>query len=68
MIRAKGREAIYFTAMLENAEGGATRMSNVVEMRTGVRRTIFFAVTNYAEMGGDPAGSPKFSYFVLTER
>lgn len=68
VISANGREAIYFTAILENPEGESKRISNVVEMRTGVRRTVFFAVANYAAMGGDPTGGPQFSYFVLTER
>lgn len=68
IISATGREAIYFTAILEDGEGGHTQLNNVVEMRSGVRRTVIFAVTNFAAMGGDPAGRPQFSYFTLTER
>jgi hypothetical protein len=66
VINADGREAVFFRAVMDQP-GRKAQVSNVVEMRSNVRRTVFFAVSNAAEMGGDPDGASQFLFFVLTE-
>lgn len=67
-VRANGSEAIYFWSMMEGREGGAQLLSNVVEMRPGMRRTVFLTFDNAAATGNDGVGPKRFSFFVLTHR
>jgi hypothetical protein len=68
IIDANGRDAIFFRAIMEKPDGKSKRLSNVVEMRPNVRRTVIFAISNAGEMGGTGEGTPQFAYFVYTEK
>lgn len=68
IIDANGREAIHFRAIMEETTTKTATLSNVVEMKPDVRRTVIFAISNAGEMGGDPKSPPQFGYFILTER
>jgi hypothetical protein len=69
-IHTNNNEAIYFWSMkeIEDGEAGAQRLSNVVEMRPGMRRTVFLTFDNATATGNMGVGPKSFSFFVLTHR
>jgi hypothetical protein len=68
LIRANGREALYFFTVKEDPHGNNPFLSNVVEMRSGMRRTVFLTFDNATYSGNLGVGPKRFSFFVLTHR
>lgn len=59
-------EAVYFWSAMEVNGVAAERISNVVEMRSHLRRTVFLTYSNSAATGNDPLGPRRFGFFVFT--
>lgn len=63
---SKQSEAIYFWSAMNVGENNIDRISNVVEMRSHIRRTVFITFSNSAATGHDPTGPPGLGFFVIT--
>lgn len=59
-------KAHYFWSAMEVNGSAGERISNVVEMRAHLRRTVFFTLSNSAATGNDPLGPPRFGFYVMT--
>ena len=66
VVETKGREVFPFKALAGNPDGVHELLSNVVETRNGLRRTVLLLVSKAAEVGGSPAQDPIFTFFTFT--
>lgn len=66
ILNSDENEAVYFWSAMEVNGTAGERLSNVVEMRAHLRRTVFLTYSNSAATGHDPRGAPQFGFFVVT--
>ena len=65
VVPTRGREVFFFRAKTGTAEDSTGFISNVVETRKGLRRTVLFLVSTAPEVGGS-SNQPIFSFFTFT--
>lgn len=66
VLETQGREVFPFKALAVNPDGVHELLSNVVETRKGLRRTVLLLVSKAAEVGGSPAQDPIFTFYTFT--